>query len=270
MAGFDVAKIEEKEPLMAPKSEDVAGEIGRVLDKGGPLMKQAQTTGLQMANRRGLLNSSMAVGAAQDEVLKVAVPIGSQQAQQNFQSNQQDRGFEQQRNLQSRDLNTRIDISNADRNTEREQRGLDRALQEKIASWNIDTDERKSASSMLTTMEQTFAAQYASIMGNTAMDAGTRERLIQNMQVERRNRINLVEQMYNIRLNWTDTGPFDIGAGSAAAPAPSPVAAPATAPALAPTIPPTYSGNPDSGRDPGDYNDPGSYGGSWGDGPGLW
>jgi hypothetical protein len=38
-------------------------------------MQLAQTRGLQQANQRGLLNSSMAVGAAQDSVLNAATPI---------------------------------------------------------------------------------------------------------------------------------------------------------------------------------------------------
>jgi hypothetical protein len=49
---------------------------------------------LKAANSRGLLNSSMAVGASQDAVLKNALPIAAQDASQAFQKNMAARGFE--------------------------------------------------------------------------------------------------------------------------------------------------------------------------------
>jgi len=63
------------------KSEaTVEGRLGNILNSESPLMKQAETTGLQLANKRGVLNSSMAIGAAQGEMIKSALPIASQDA----------------------------------------------------------------------------------------------------------------------------------------------------------------------------------------------
>lgn len=60
--------------------QTVQGQLQGILAKGGSLMQQARTTGLQLANRRGLLNSSMAIGSAYGEVLKQALPIAQADA----------------------------------------------------------------------------------------------------------------------------------------------------------------------------------------------
>lgn len=60
------------------------------------LMRAAEARGMQAANKRGLVNSSMAVGAAQDAVLDEVVPLASQEAQQRFENNRakQNYGFD--------------------------------------------------------------------------------------------------------------------------------------------------------------------------------
>lgn len=64
-----------------------------IMSKDSRLMQAAETRGLQSANRRGLVNSSMAVGASQDAVLDQVVPLASQEAQQRFQDNSDQRNF---------------------------------------------------------------------------------------------------------------------------------------------------------------------------------
>ena len=48
-------------------------------------MQRAATSGMQFANQRGLLNSSMAAGAAQGAMIDRAMPIAQQDAQQAWQ-----------------------------------------------------------------------------------------------------------------------------------------------------------------------------------------
>lgn len=67
-------------PAFDPTS--VTGHLTGLLATDSPLMQQAQTTGLQIANRRGLLNSSIAVSAAQNDMIRAALPIASQEASQ--------------------------------------------------------------------------------------------------------------------------------------------------------------------------------------------
>lgn len=66
--------------LVAPTAVTSEDRIAGILSRGGPLMQQAATAGTQQAASRGLLNSSMAVQAAQGAVIQAAAPIGTNDA----------------------------------------------------------------------------------------------------------------------------------------------------------------------------------------------
>jgi hypothetical protein len=70
-----------------PGNDSVENRVASISASGSPLMKQAEQTGLNLANKRGMLNSSIAVGAAQGETLKAATPIATADAQIAAQKN---------------------------------------------------------------------------------------------------------------------------------------------------------------------------------------
>jgi hypothetical protein len=74
----------------------VATGVQGIIDNNSPLMQQAAAYGRDQLNARGLVNSSMAIGAAQAEMLKAATPIASQEA----------------------DITSRMDISKLDASTQ--------------------------------------------------------------------------------------------------------------------------------------------------------
>jgi hypothetical protein len=61
--------------------QTVQGQLQGIIAANSPLMQQAQTSAMQQMNRRGLMNSSMAIGAGQDAVIRQALPIAQQDAQ---------------------------------------------------------------------------------------------------------------------------------------------------------------------------------------------
>ncbi len=63
---------------------NIADRVSAITAKDSPLMRQARTTGLQTANRRGLINSSIAGGAAESAAISAATPIASQEMQQEY------------------------------------------------------------------------------------------------------------------------------------------------------------------------------------------
>lgn len=85
----------------SPEEDSVATRIAAITAGGSPLMRQAANQGLQVANRRGLGNSSIAAGASQAEVIRAAAPIASQDAQQTYGKNLQTQQGLQQRELQT-------------------------------------------------------------------------------------------------------------------------------------------------------------------------
>ena len=60
----------------------VAGNVTGLLARESPYMQQATTAGMRAANRRGLANSSMAVGAAEGARIAAAMPIAAQDSAQ--------------------------------------------------------------------------------------------------------------------------------------------------------------------------------------------
>lgn len=64
---------------VAPKAT-VASQIKDIIDSGSPLMEQAETNAKNQMNSRGLINSSMAVGAGQNAVIAAATPIATADA----------------------------------------------------------------------------------------------------------------------------------------------------------------------------------------------
>jgi hypothetical protein len=78
--------------LMNPNpvyDDSAASNLAKITSSDSPLMQMAGAAGMASANRRGLLNSTMAVGAAQGEVIKAATPIAIQDATTAGQKNMQ-------------------------------------------------------------------------------------------------------------------------------------------------------------------------------------
>lgn len=96
------------------QKETVAGQLKDLLENpNNPLNVQAQTYGKQFANRRGLLNSSIAASATQDAMMKNAQPIASQDASTNYDAAKTNVGNKLTADLFNTDTSTRVDMFNA-------------------------------------------------------------------------------------------------------------------------------------------------------------
>jgi hypothetical protein len=62
------------------RNQTVQGQVNDIIAADSPLMQQARAQSLAQMNRRGLINSSMAVGAGQEAVIKNATPIATSDA----------------------------------------------------------------------------------------------------------------------------------------------------------------------------------------------
>lgn len=60
--------------------QTVQGQVNGIIAENSPLMQQAETRAKQQMNERGLMNSSMAVGAGQAALYDAALPIAQQDA----------------------------------------------------------------------------------------------------------------------------------------------------------------------------------------------
>lgn len=77
--GYDASKATATNWSVDP-NQTVEGRVTGLIDSDSPLMQQARTQALQAQNGKGLLNSSMAVGAGQGAVIAAATPIATSDA----------------------------------------------------------------------------------------------------------------------------------------------------------------------------------------------
>jgi hypothetical protein len=79
-----------------PATQTVQGQVKSIIDDNGPLSQMAVTRANQEMNGRGLINSSMGVGAAQAALYDAAMPIAASDAQAYNQNQQFNVGQENQ------------------------------------------------------------------------------------------------------------------------------------------------------------------------------
>jgi hypothetical protein len=109
--------------------ESVVKQVTGLMSQDSPLMTQAKTAGLQQANQRGLLNSSMAIGSAQDSAYRAALPIASQEAAQRAQRNAQSIDIGSREGMQQKDIDAQRGMQERQFEFTGTQAGLDRSLQ---------------------------------------------------------------------------------------------------------------------------------------------
>lgn len=175
-------------PSYARKDDSVTSALTDIMSKDSPLMRQATTAGLQTANRRGLLNSSMGVQAAQDAAYTAALPIASQQAQQAATEN-----------LANLDAANKVYLQGRAEN----QAQLDRALQEKLAKWNLDESQRATAAQTVISSQQLYMDRINNIMANTNLSSKDRTAQLKSAKAFFDTQMDLVQQMFSVKLNWT-------------------------------------------------------------------
>jgi len=191
----------------------VETRVNDIASKDSPLNQMARTEANKVMNRRGMLNSGIAVGAAQDAVLKNALPIASQDASQAFQGEENRLSREATTAGQIReqtftqgeaalDRQQQLKLQASDIAFKRNEAKLDRATSEKLASWQLKSSDRNAAAQFLTNMESMYQSQYQSIMNNTALSADARTKQLTAAKQLRDRQLNFVEQMYNIDLKW--------------------------------------------------------------------
>lgn len=124
-------------------TETVQGQVDSVLAKDGPLFERARALALEEGQRRGLVNSSMAVGAAQgavlDKALQIATPdastysrVASENADAKNTAGQFNANAQNQFGLQGRDQSFQAGEAGKTREFQGAQAGLDRDQQVRL------------------------------------------------------------------------------------------------------------------------------------------
>ncbi len=148
-----------------PEDDTVAKQMTGLLAKDNAYMKQAETAGMQAAGRRGLANSSMAVGAVEGERIKAALPIATADASGLLQKNLSRQGFEQSDILQGKQIASTEKIASQDMASREGIASADRASRESMLGRE------------LTSREGVATADRTATNANAAADRASRETL---------------------------------------------------------------------------------------------
>jgi hypothetical protein len=119
-------------------NNSVENRLARILGSNSPLMTRARTRGLQIANGRGLLNSSMATGEATNQMIDVALPIASQDSSQGNQRFMQGADITSREFMQGRDIENQRFMQGADIASREGMQGRDIASREGMQTADIE------------------------------------------------------------------------------------------------------------------------------------
>lgn len=194
------------------EDDSVASRVAAITSGGSPLMKQAATTGMQVANRRGLGNSSMAAGAAQQSVIAAATPIASQESQQVAQKNALEMQNRQQTSMavmedaRARDLAAN-DITFKTGLASQEDRRMREMQTQSIGADAIKTDktiaaqqQERIAASLAEMSSQRFNAN-ANLLQNKDIPADVRGAAQASFNAQYDSTVNYLSNLYGVKLS---------------------------------------------------------------------
>lgn len=181
-------------------NEVLSNQINNVISQDGPLMQQAATLAKQQSNARGLLNSSMAIGAGQNAVLSAATPIAQHQANavtSVLDKNQSNEQAADQFNAQAQNNNSIVNASE----------------QNKILAQMLDGNQRmqladieaqyktlmQSQSSAMSTYQQSIK-NISEILMNPDLDAAAKQKAVANQNQLLKTGMDLIAKMSGLNL----------------------------------------------------------------------
>ncbi len=238
-------------------SADVSTRVSDLISADSPFIQRAKTEAKQAANRRGLLNTSIAVQAGEAAAQKAALPIAAQEASQAHETAQSiaqrtfeasESGLERtaRRGLLGTELESRENVALAQRElieregiatreaqqfSDEQRIEADRILtemgilsnefltqlnadtrvlvanlsaqsQEAIAALNVQSSERQKATEAFVNVAAQYESAFAALAGNTSIPSSYRDAANRHLIFVRDSGFELIEQLYNIDLNW--------------------------------------------------------------------
>lgn len=236
------------------KTETVQGQVDSILAKDGPLMQRARSIALEQANQRGLVNSSLAVGAGQLAMLESAIPMAQQDANTYVQAAQGNVDAKNQAGQFNANQNNEFTLQKNEQTYQTAERQRDFEYQTKLQTQQAEA-ELKRLGYQASLTDKNVPQQFAAGVAGTTMDKinsiladpNINNSTIQpNGKTAKQNAIDNVVKMANATMAWaekfynvqlpdlaqpaTTTAPAPTTGKPSSAPAPGRTPAPAPAP----------------------------------------
>jgi hypothetical protein len=128
-------------------NQTVAGQVESILDKGGPLMARTRALAREDMNRRGLVNSTMAIQAEQAALYDRALPMAQQDAQTYANADSQDVDSINRAREFGANASNQFGLQGNDQRFQSTERATDRSFttSERVAGEKFQTGERRGA-----------------------------------------------------------------------------------------------------------------------------
>lgn len=205
--------------------ETVSGQLNDLLNEDSKYMQSAKANAMQTANSRGLINSSMAVGASQKAAIDSALPIAQGNAQtfgnaaQSAQEANQNAGLTGYKGLIDSSLSDQNIQGNKEINAENSAAALARQTQAEGAASNLATQRDAATADLqkylqqagatvdlakLSSAEKTRLMESVGTLGQQKIDAITKINQIPKEQIsdtQRATWINNITQQYQADVN---------------------------------------------------------------------
>lgn len=182
------AEQRRKRPLA---ETDIGALVTGITSQDSPMMESARLKGLQQAQARGLLSSSMAVQSAEQAAYDAALPLAQTQAQINASQNESrfQRQFEAAQNKR-------------DRRFESGQNALDRQAQFDLKDMDLDAVDRAKVADMVSTAKSNMESAIDAVMRNENLSAEQREQQIAKIRTRNRAWIAGIQDLYNVDISF--------------------------------------------------------------------
>lgn len=184
-------------------TNSVEARLTRILGADSPLMQRARTKGLEVANSRGLLNSSMAAGTAMNSMIDAALPIASQDSQQGNQRYMQGREIDNQRYMQQQEIANQRWLATLDSDTRKSLATMQENTKISIANLNLGSEDKQRIAAMVSSVQSNYTSSYATIVNNPDIPADVRDQYLTHIYSLMTNQLSLVESMYGVDLDWS-------------------------------------------------------------------
>lgn len=228
--GYDPEKI-----AVDPKST-VQGQVADIIKSGSQLNQLAESKAKSAANRRGLVNSAMAVGAGQKAVIESALPIAQQDASTNFNAQLSNQNAGNQASQFTADAtNKAADIvarTVAEKDLSAQRATQDYNLQILRGNQQRESDQTAAQTSRLNTASSSASLIYAqsqqaiqAILADKDMTPEIKQQQIDKMREMQDQQVSLIAKFHDIDvadlLNFTTAAPTPASAQTPAAQQPS-------------------------------------------------
>lgn len=206
-----------------PKAtSSVAANLAADTSQASPLMAVAKQQGMDYANSRGALNSSIGAQAAQAAELAAMTPVATADANNVTQKDLSAQGYAQSTGLQAQSEASQEKIAAENVGANQKIADTQQFTQLQIANMNVTSNEQDKAAAMAQGYANIYGSMVNTINNNPNIPADSRTQYLQDAQTLFNNGMGLVEQTYNVALDWGQGGGSSggsTGTSSAFAPA---------------------------------------------------